>query len=126
MADFTDLVHNLPPELFNEIEKLVFAPSNGVVVLHENYAPPSLLYIDRKTRARYANSYYKQVRYESHTPEYLFRWLANLNQEHRNLISWIQLMIDVRHYPADSFSPLWSDSPGVMLREAKREIFKEM
>lgn len=56
---FHDLLYSLPQELFDKVHEHVFAEApEKLVVIDKDYKPPSLLQVNRATRAEFAKSYY--------------------------------------------------------------------
>lgn len=59
-ATFQQHLNNLPKELYESIEELVFtAGPNLEVTINETYTTPSILQVFRQTRAQAAESYYQ-------------------------------------------------------------------
>lgn len=89
-------VHNLPPELFNEIQDLVFTPDTDTVNITRDYKPPPQLRFSRVTRAAFAAKYFSQSTTFTSTlsrKQQVRGWLHSLAIEHRNLIDKVQLAI---------------------------------
>lgn len=87
---------DLPAELFNEIYQLVFSISKCkamTVNVTNDYKPPVILQVDRRTREKLAEDYYgwsifcydgtgaSRVR--------ICRWISSLSESHRNCVRFI-------------------------------------
>lgn len=85
------LVQSLPPELYNEIFDLTFAPAPGIQHIRKGYKPPSCLQVSRSTRRNYVVSHYTRSTFYM-TKEDCAKWLASLPDNHIDLLTEIRIL----------------------------------
>lgn len=94
METLIDLVHGLPPELFNNIQDLVFTCNEEEIKINEEYMPPSQLRVSSSTRQQYANRFYGGgTRFVFEDPWALAKFFHSLPENHIGLIRPIQLPV---------------------------------
>lgn len=76
-------IQDLPPELHDMIFSLVFAADVSIRTIDENYKPPPLLAVDRRSREIYAKAYYGST-------DSLFICNASIDTIHDTLIPWLK------------------------------------
>ena len=95
MPGFTELVHGLPAERFNQIKAIVFTPDKGEILIRSDYQPSKLLQISSATREQYAAFYGPGTISQFEDFRTLRRYLRSLTESHRDMIDRIQLMVKV-------------------------------
>lgn len=102
MASLTELVHDLPPELFNHIQDLVFTATESIVILNDGYKPPVSLQVSKATRRRFAQSFYGSATvFEVKDLVTLCKFLASLTYLHRHYIDRMRLIVVLPTAPTD-------------------------
>lgn len=114
MPDFTQRIHNLPPEIFNQIFELVFTPEPGPITIDRTYRPPVQMRVSRALRTQYAADYYSPDRTFTAcrlSNGEIFRWLQSLPVAHRDRIYKIRTTDRWLQNPlSDEWYHYWSRS----------------
>lgn len=98
MDRLIDEVHNLPPEIFNQIKNLVFTPTQSVVMIDEAYKPPSSLQVSKATRRQYAWKYLSgTTTFNCADPFLLCKYISSLTKVHRYIMHSITLIADASY-----------------------------
>ena len=94
MASLDELIHRLPPELFDQIKDHVFTARPSTVVIDYEYDPPHLLQVSQATREQYAKSYYASgTAFEFLHLDGLLKFIRSLTKTHCHLIECVKLVI---------------------------------
>jgi hypothetical protein len=84
---FKAKLESLPPELYDYIFDLSFAPSIDVCIIDQKYRPPNTLSVDRATRTIMAVRFYGDNSiFHCGNHEDCSKWLISLPPEHRQLL----------------------------------------
>lgn len=115
--NFVELVHSLPPELFNNSRDMVFYEEPSDKRITKYTRPPPQLGVNRAIRATFAMTYYgsgSTFRFKPDLKRTLCKWLIFLAPEHRALIGWHCLL----YYMVDKNVPV-HDSRQRLLKVAE-------
>lgn len=98
-------VRDLPRETFDQIQDLVFTPTQSVVMIDEAYKPPSSLHVAKATRRQYGWKYYSGVvQFRCTDPALLCKYLSSLTKVYRSIMYSITLLAAIPIGPIDEAS----------------------
>lgn len=112
MPSLQELVHALPPELFDYVKDLVLAPekTETLTITQRHYKPSKLLQLSTATRTQYAEKLYSPstvLQFEDLAT--LCKWLGSLTKSHRRLIHHIRMIVDVAGIRVESIDEMVLD-----------------
>ncbi|KAJ9628523.1 hypothetical protein H2203_002423 [Taxawa tesnikishii (nom. ined.)] len=88
--ELSDLINNLPPELYIQIFDLTFTPDADIRYIKADYKPPRLLHVNRQSRQRFAKLYYGENAIFHTNGANGSRWVKSLPQAHRDMVRKIR------------------------------------
>lgn len=116
---FVERVHSLPPELFWQIYRDTFTADAAETHMDETSKSPSLLQVDRASRALFAPNYYSKTKFVFRELSLCQKWLISLPGCNLLHIREIDLRRCRWHHPDDNdvASRRPTPPPGMSLRE---------
>lgn len=83
--DLIQRVHNLPPEIFNEVYNLTFTPEfKETCKIDKNYKPPGIIHVNKKYRTAFSSTFYRDTSFtvtdDPNDLLHMARWAASLTK----------------------------------------------
>lgn len=105
----TELVQDLPPELFDMIFGLVFTTTRHFTPITKSYKLPPQLAVSRATRAAFAKSYFGNGTFRFHDSDLMRKWVIAMSTEHRKLLHKEALVFCAHATPACPSDSVFTD-----------------
>lgn len=125
-GNLRERIHRLPQELQDMIQDFVFSADPAIQHLTRSYKPPATLQVSRKTRQKFAKSYYSQTTFRIDKTFTLDLWLRSIRRVHLRKIKNMQVRIDDVRFPRQNSRWHWDRRPDrnqTLERFAKAELF---